>query len=177
MAVLERAEGPERPEPVKACTYLNEKKRGELLKDYEVFCREMLDEPGDFLDRREYILFGEQLYLVPREMPDMAGLKVLRPGLHMGTLKKNRFEPSHALALALRPEQAKLRYHLGLDNGQAARYLKGETLAPEDSQKEAGSLAGRKGWVLVCVGGYSLGWAKLAGTTLKNHYPKGLRWM
>ncbi len=177
MAVLKKREGTEAAGPVKACTYLNEKKRRELLKDYEDFCRENLAEPELFLERREYILFGEQLYLVPAGMPDMAGLKVLRPGLHLGTLKKNRFEPSHALALALRPEQAKLRYHLSLENGQAQRYLKGETLAPEDSQAEAGSLAGRRGWVLVCVGGYSLGWAKLAGATLKNHYPKGLRWM
>ena len=34
-------------------------------------------------------------------MPGVKGLKVLRPGLHLGTLKKNRFEPTHALALAL----------------------------------------------------------------------------
>ena len=32
-------------------------------------------------------------------------LTQVRPGLHLGTLKKNRFEPSHALALALRPDQ------------------------------------------------------------------------
>ena len=32
-----------------------------------------------------------------------------------------------------------------------------------------------KGWCLVCVDGYSLGWGKLAGGILKNHYPKGLR--
>lgn len=177
MAVLKKENGPGPSEPVKECVYLSEKKNRELLKDYEEFCRDNLAQPERYLNRREYILFGEQLYLVPAGMPDMAGLKVLRPGLHLGTLKKNRFEPSHALALALRPEQAKLRYHLGLGNGQAQRYLKGETLAPEDSQQEADALAGRKGWVLVCVGGYSLGWAKLAGTTLKNHYPKGLRWM
>lgn len=177
MAVLRKENGPRRWAPPKECVYLSEKKRRELLKDYEEFCRVSLTGPELLLDRREYILFGDQLYLVPAGMPDMAGLKVLRPGLHLGTLKKNRFEPSHALALALRPEQVKLRCHLGLDNGQARRYLKGETLSPEDSQQEAGALTGCRGWVLVCVGGYSLGWAKLAGTTLKNHYPKGLRWM
>lgn len=177
MAVLKKEPGPGPVAPVKRCEYLSEKKRGELLKDYKEFCWENLEDSRLFLNRKEYILFGEQLYLVPAGMPDMAGLKVLRPGLHLGTLKKNRFEPSHALALALQPEQAKLCCHLGLENGQARRYLKGETLAPEDSQQEAGSLAGRKGWVLVCVNGYSLGWAKLAGTTLKNHYPKGLRRM
>ena len=177
MAVLKKKEEAGPDQQVKGCSYLNEKKRKELLKDYENFCRESLTEAERFLGRREYILFGEQLYLVPAEMPDMAGLKVLRPGLHMGTLKKNRFEPSHALALALRPEQVKLRCYLGLDNGQAGRYLKGETLPPEDLQLVNVSKDSPKGWALVCVGGYSLGWAKLAGATLKNHYPKGLRWM
>ena len=45
-------------------------------------------------------------------MPDLKGLKVLRPGLHMGTVKKNRFEPSHALALSLLPEEAKRVYRM-----------------------------------------------------------------
>lgn len=54
-------------------------------------------DPETFLSREEYVLFGEQLYLVPEQMPDMTGLKVARPGLHMGTLKKNRFEPSHGI--------------------------------------------------------------------------------
>jgi len=32
-----------------------------------------------------------------------------------------------------------------------------------------------KGWQLIAVEGYSLGWAKASGGMLKNHYPKGLR--
>ena len=35
-------------------------------------------------------------------MPDIQRLKVLRPGLELGTAKKDRFEPAHALALWLR---------------------------------------------------------------------------
>ena len=52
------------------------------------------------------------------------------------------------------------------------RYLKGEALS-EDAGTPEGCL---KGWVLVCTGGFSLGWAKYAKGILKNHYPKGLRW-
>ena len=33
------------------------------------------------------VLFGEQLYLLPVAIP-LKGLKVLRPGLHVGTWKK-----------------------------------------------------------------------------------------
>jgi NOL1/NOP2/fmu family ribosome biogenesis protein len=33
----------------------------------------------------------------------------------------------------------------------------------------------KKGWALVCVDGYTVGWGKVNGTQVKNHYPKGLR--
>ena len=46
-----------------------------------------------------------------------------------------------------------------------ASYLNGQTFPAE----------GEKGWYLICVDGFSLGWGKLAGGIMKNHYPKGLR--
>ena len=109
-----------------------------------------------------YLKFGDQLYLAPKGMPAVKGLKVLRPGLHLGTIKKNRFEPSHALALALRPEEA---VHIAELKYEIHGYLNGETFAYE----------GEKGWYLITVDGYSIGWGKLAGGMMKNHYPKGLR--
>ncbi len=112
------------------------------------------------------ILYGDQLYRVPPQMPDFSGLKVLRPGLHLGTFKKNRFEPSHALALALKPEQAVCKCMLEAEGMEIHEYLGGNTLKAENVDK---------GWVLVCVDGYSVGWAKAASGVLKNHYPKGLR--
>ena len=152
--------------------YLDGRKRKEVFRDYEPFIRDTLSEPDTFLERKEYVLFGDQLYLMPADMPDMKGLKILRPGLHMGTLKKNRFEPSHALALALRKEEAQCFWELSPSGDSIIRYLKGEALS-EDAGTPEGCL---KGWVLVCTGGFSLGWAKYAKGMLKNHYPKGLRW-
>ena len=108
------------------------------------------------------VLFGEQLYLLPCGIP-LKGVKILRAGLHLGTVKKNRFEPAHALALALGREDAARTCTLSVE--QAEVYLHGETL----------NLEGEKGWTLVLVDGYSLGWGKQAGGILKNHYPKGLR--
>ncbi len=35
--------------------------------------------------------------------------------------------------------------------------------------------AEKEGWYLITVCGYSMGFAKLAGGVMKNHYPKGLR--
>lgn len=113
----------------------------------------------------KYLTFGEQLYLIPEGMPAVKGLKVLRPGLHLGTIKKNRFEPSHAFALALRAEYACRVADLSAEGREIRGYLNGETFPWE----------GEKGWYLITVDGYSIGWGKLAGGVMKNHYPKGLR--
>ena len=106
--------------------------------------------------------FGDQLYLVPVEMPDLKGLKVVRPGLHLGTDKKNRFEPSHALALALCPSEAVQV----CETQEPEKYLRGETLSCDPSLK---------GWVLVTCQGQPMGWGKADRGIVKNHYPKGLR--
>ena len=120
--------------------------------------------------------FGEQLYLAPAETPSLRGLKVLRPGLHLGTVKKNRFEPSHALALFLKKEQVVHAVNLACDGTAVRKYLEGQTLTiGEGCDVEMADAALPKGWCLVCVDGYSLGWGKAAGAVLKNHYPKGLR--
>ena len=114
---------------------------------------------------KECILFGEQLYAIPENMPALKGLKVLRPGLHLGTLKKKRFEPSHALALSLKKEEVLRSWNLESGTREVKQYLSGQTFPAE----------GEKGWYLILVDGYSIGWGKLAGGIMKNHYPKGLR--
>ena len=113
----------------------------------------------------KFFLFGENLYLIPDEMPSIKGLKVLRPGLQIGTFKKNRFEPAHAFALAVDP--GSVRYSIGLSSkdDRILQYLSGQSFPVE----------GEKGWYLVCVDGFGTGWGKVSGGMLKNHYPKGLR--
>lgn len=43
-----------------------------------------------------------RVYYMPEGMPGLKGIRVLRSGLLMGELKKNRFEPSQALAMNLK---------------------------------------------------------------------------
>ncbi len=129
--------------------------------DYVIFAKDTLRVPLS----GNYLKFGDHLYLMPEEMPAVKGLKVLRPGLHIGTLKKNRFEPSHALALALTPQDAVHVWNLSSSEPTVNAYLNGQTFPAE----------GEKGWYLICVDGFSIGWGKLAGGIMKNHYPKGLR--
>lgn len=135
-------------------------------KEYEAFLKTEIR--ADWLletQKMPYLRFGDQLYQIPEQMPGLKGLKVLRPGLHLGTILKNRFEPSHALALALRPEEVVHTWNLDGNSADAINYLKGGTFPAE----------GEKGWYLITVDGYSIGWGKLAGGIMKNHYPKGLR--
>ena len=108
------------------------------------------------------VLFGQSLYWAPEQMPDIARLKVLRPGLELGIVKKGRFEPAHALALWLKTCKNTVAYPA--ESLEMAAYLHGDVVP-----------CGKKGWCLVCVDEYSIGWGKGDGTVLKNHYPKGLR--
>ena len=103
-------------------------------------------------------------------MPDK--LRYLRTGLLLGTCKKNRFEPSQALAMALERNGFDSCISFSADDGRTIRYLKGETLDVSDLLTSSH----KKGWQLVCVDGFPLGWAKLAGTSLKNKYYAGWRW-
>lgn len=156
-------------------------KAGQTAEGYQGFCKFGAEqgikekECKEFLEFKQeqlkcelqgiYIRFGEQLYLAPEGLPSLHKLKVLRAGLHLGTMKKNRFEPSHALALTLGAKEVKNHVNLTVEGQEIRGYLNGMTLQAE----------GEKGWYLMCVDGYSIGWAKLAGGILKNHYPKGLR--
>ena len=49
--------------------------------------------------------------------------------------------------------------------------LKGETIEVDDLP-----LKRQKGWQLVCVDGFPLGWGKLVNGSLRNKYLPGWRW-
>ena len=119
-------------------------------------------EAGIDLPEGKAVLFGQSLYWAPAEMPDIRGIKVMRPGLELGECKKDRFEPAHALALWLKTLEN--TEDLPADGSLIHTYLRGETI-PSTA----------RGWTLVQVDGYSIGWGKGDGKVLKNHYPKGLR--
>ena len=124
--------------------------------------KDFAKELGISLPAGKAVTFGQSLYWAPEEMPDIRGLKVLRPGLELGIVKKDRFEPSHALALWL--NDCKTKENDTADSPRIAAFLRGEVIPSE-----------KRGWCLVTVDGFSLGWGKGDGRVLKNHYPKGLR--
>ena len=131
------------------------------IKDFKDFEKKFLNiELGNKLDLR-----GENLYLLPENCPETKKLKVLRYGLHLGVLKKNRFEPSHALSHYLKLDDVKNVENLRIGDEEVLNYLRGNTINTGKS----------RGWVLVSVEGVALGWGKESNGVLKNHYPKGLR--
>ena len=137
----------------------NPEEKGEKLpKQWETFAKEL----GITLPAGKAVNFGPSLFLAPEELPDIRRLKVLRPGLELGTVKKDRFEPAHALALWLKSCTNVQDYDP--DSDEIKAYLHGDVVPSKV-----------RGWCLVRAGGYSIGWGKGDGTVLKNHYPKGLR--
>jgi len=122
-------------------------------------------------DEKRFISVKDKVYYIPEDMLDIKGLKVLRNGLLMGEIKTKRFEPSQALASSLKMEEYKNVVNFSVDDERVIRYLKGETIVIDDSFNV------KNGWCLVCVDGYSLGFAKNANNTLKNKYLAGWRWM
>ena len=112
----------------------------------------------------------DQAYYVPEETKGRTGLTFLRNGLYLGEIRKGRFEPSQSLAMALKKEEYASVVDLEASDERVMKYLKGETLEVEDLHSTR-----EKGWQLVCVNGYPLGWGKLVNGTLKNKYHTGWR--
>ena len=147
-----------------------------LTKENMKLLSEFLDETisedvAAWIKNSRLVMFGEQLYRLPDMEVDIKGLKVQRAGLHIGEFKKQRFEPSHSLALALKISEAKNVVKLTWDDPQTTGFFNGQSVMLSDEQ----TAECKKGWALVCVDGYTAGWGKVNGTQVKNHYPKGLR--
>lgn len=144
----------------------------ENMKLLSEFLNETISENmAAWIKNSRFVMFGEQLYRLPDMEVDIKGLKVQRAGLHIGEFKKQRFEPSHSLALALKLNDAKNVVKLTCDNPQTTGFFNGLSVMLSDEQ----AAECKKGWALVCVDGYPAGWGKVNGAQVKNHYPKGLR--
>lgn len=128
-----------------------------------------------------------QVYLVPEALGARKGLVFLRNGLYLGEIRKDRFEPSQSFAMALKKKEYMAVIDLDYSDMRVEKYLRGETLDVDDivaknlqaaSEADLPKAVGKrleKGWHLVCVNGYPLGWGKLVNGTLKNKYHAGWR--
>ena len=147
---------------------LTQKKK---VVDNEEFRRFLTLLDRDWEEER-FEMVQQRVYYLPKGAERAANIRLMRSGLLLGECRKNRFEPSQALAMSLKREQCRQVISLAVEDARVIKYLKGETL-------EVGDLAGEEacGWHLVCVEQYPLGWGKLVRGTLKNKYHAGWRWM
>ncbi|MCH5463723.1 RsmF rRNA methyltransferase first C-terminal domain-containing protein [Levilactobacillus tujiorum] len=113
----------------------------------------------------DLVTVKDQLFAVPAGLPDLKKCHVFRPGLHLGTFKKNRFEPAYALALASDPQT--VQQVLSITTDQWKAWVHGETFTLE--------AAPQKGWYLLTCADQPVGFGKVVGNTVKNFFPKGLR--
>ena len=108
---------------------------------------------------------GGILYELPQNCFDFRRLNVLRAGVRLGELTGGRFEPSHSLAMCLKPEECKRVVNFSVDSVETEKFLRGETVESEIEN----------GWCLVCVDDFPIGFGKCVNGTIKNHIPKALR--
>ena len=144
----------------------------EARATFDAFVKTNLEMSGKPWSGQRLALEGSYLYYQPEGLPDLDGLRLVHPGWWLGMLKKNRFEPSHALALATGVEgdlqvSAQRCLDLPAHDPRVLAYLHGESLFQP----------GDNGWLLVSVDGFPLGWGKRTQGQVKNAYPRGLRWV
>ena len=108
----------------------------------------------------------DKIYLLPNNMPNIKGLNVLRAGILLGEIKKNRIEPCHSAFMASKTEDCKSYVDLDINSEEIKKFLHGEEIpVPKET----------KGYTAVAVNGIVTGFGKASNGTLKNKYPKGLR--
>lgn len=161
LALLQKGQATPRMKPA-----LKSKSGGKMPDELAEFCQDL----AFSLSAERLDIHGGRVYYMPDGLPELRGIRFLRTGLLLGELKKKRFEPSQALAMYLKKEEYAHTLDFTLEDDRIRRYLKGETI---DVESMAGPKA--KGWHLVCVDGFPLGWGKLSGGTLKNKYLPGWR--
>ncbi|MCC8014709.1 MAG: RsmB/NOP family class I SAM-dependent RNA methyltransferase [Eubacterium sp.] len=156
LALLHKKEGEPPLEP-KTISSVPKK----LLKDFYDFCENTLNTEIE----GTFELHGTSLFRIPMGL-DLGGLRLKRSGLYLGELKKNRFEPSQAFAMTLKPEEVKNKVTFPVGDPNIIKYLKGESF----------KTGGNDGWALVLIDRFPIGWGKIQSSRLKNKIISGWKY-
>lgn len=111
-------------------------------------------------------MIGDKAYVFPKNLPDIKGLSVVRAGVLLGEMKRNRFEPHHSAFMAAEKSDCRNAVDFPVDSPEIKSFLHGEEIKVDSSIK---------GYTAVCVEGMTTGFGKVSNGNLKNKYPKGLR--
>lgn len=132
-------------------------KPGKIDRIVEKFLKEQLVTLPKY-----YYVDHDKVYGMDVPFVDFKKVKVLRQGVYLGDLIKNRFEPAHAFYMVSDFEY-KRKVDVSLDEMDA--FMHGQVLMKECD----------KGYVALCYKGHPFGFGKSDGKQIKNKIPKGLR--
>lgn len=115
----------------------------------------------------DYYLYkhNDHFYLSLRSLPDLKN-GVIRYGIYLGDVIKNRFEPTHHLYRA-NSLKGKYKYTYDLNDQEYDAYIAGNELQADLKDH----------YYQLTYKGHSLGFGKAVQGRIKNKYPKGLRRM
>lgn len=112
-------------------------------------------------------IIKDKIVILPKNLNiNTKGLPILRAGVILGEIVKNRIEPHHSVFMATKPEQCNNSVDFDVNSNEISNYLHGEEISVSSDIK---------GYTAVCVNGIVTGFGKASNGRLKNKYPKGLR--
>lgn len=106
-----------------------------------------------------------KVYMIPFDASDIPKMRFLRCGMYMGELRKNRFEPSQALALNLKSGEFASEISFDPDDRRLWDYFEGMQiqLTGEETEKP-------NGIILVKTEDFPVGFGKKTGEVIKSRY-------
>lgn len=144
------------------------KDKAQLTKEQQKLFQQFIDQTYQVApdwSKKTFLVQKEQLFAIPNELVAIEGLKYVRRGLWLGEFRKNRFVPNHALIMA--STAAQLKTTIELSEEQYQQYVHGDVIRLDTNLT--------KGWYGVSYQQQIFSWGYLVEQTLKNFYPKGLR--
>lgn len=110
---------------------------------------------------------NDKIIILPEKYNDNMKLSgVIRAGIILGEIVKNRIEPHHSVFMAAQKQWCRSYLDFDVSSDEIHRFLHGEEIEVSSNIK---------GYTAVCVNGMTVGFGKASNGRLKNKYPKGLR--
>lgn len=123
-----------------------------------------------FVDRpfgENLALVGEKIIILPKNYNrNIKNTGIIRAGIILGEIVKNRIEPHHSVFMAAQKNECRSAVDFDLTSDEIKKFLHGEEIAVPSEVK---------GYTAVCVNEITVGFGKASNGRLKNKYPKGLR--
>lgn len=117
-------------------------------------------------DKEKNVFFANSDVFDALKELTLHGITPIYAGIHIGSERSGRFEPSHALFMAAHDGEYRRRVDMKPDSDELMHYLNGEEIDCPDTYK---------GYCIVTTDGLPIGFGKATDGHLKNKLPKGLR--